>query len=79
MSNVIDLNAARFKKQVREDLAKGRTPLYVSYKTGNVTTGEQVLKPKEDFGDKLGKVKQSLERINNLMDELRKLNATKQV
>jgi hypothetical protein len=79
MNNIMDLNHARLKKQVREDLANDRTPLYLSYNKGRVLTGEQILKPKDDFADGLVRVRQSLERINDLMSELKKLNNSTKV
>ena len=73
MSKVIDLSLARLKNQARQDLDNGRTPLYISHSKGIVTTGEQILK-QDNLVDKVARIRHSLDRINELMVELRKLN-----
>jgi hypothetical protein len=75
---VLDFASFRRKKTDEQDLTRGRSkPLYVSHKDGVIsanpghagTTGE-------DFGDRVSRIKASLERINSLMAELKKMSAS---
>ena len=52
-----------------------RTPLYIDHKNGRVT-GSPHFKPQEDIdlGDRVQRIRSSLERINTLMAELKKLS-----
>ncbi len=76
--NVINFAEAKAKKQIKEDLAQGRQPLYISHLDGklkgsphlngaHLNAGEH-----DDFGDRLGRIKTTLEKINRLMSELRR-------
>lgn len=56
------------KKETANEFARGREPLYVSHQTGKVTGKE--LEP--NFGDRLSRIRNSLERINSLMAELKR-------
>jgi len=69
VNNIIDLSAARAKKQIAEQLAAGRTPLYVSHHTGKVSGTPGF--PADDFATRLHRIRASLLRINLLMLELR--------
>jgi len=72
-SNVVDFNQFKSKKDDEKSLSRGREPLFVSHKTGKVTGSPHFRRPQaEDFGDRLGRIKSSLEKINKLMDELKK-------
>ena len=63
MSNVIPL----FSKKTKE----GRQPLFVSHIDGTVK-GDALPRPSaEDFGDRIQRIRTSLERINQLMTELK--------
>ncbi len=62
MSNIIDLNAARKKKQIERELTEGRTPLAVSHGDGTI-------------GDGISRVKTSLEKIERILKELKELAA----
>lgn len=54
----------------------GRTPLYVSHVDGKVKGSPHFNRPTEDsFGDRMERIKESLQKINDLMEELR--NASK--
>lgn len=70
--NVVDLSSFRKKKAAQEELARGRNPLYVSHLTGKVT-GHSQTAPSPDFGDRLQRIRSSLEKINRLMSELKKM------
>ena len=70
---VVDLTAFRQKKEVAENHAKGRTPLYVSHLDGKVHGSPHLKRPEaDDFGSRLQRIKASLEKINSLMTELKK-------
>ncbi len=72
--NVISFADAKRKKQSQDDLAKGRQPLYVSHLNGKLHGSPHLNSPKaEDFGDRMSRIKQSLEKINRLMVELKKV------
>lgn len=68
MGDLIDLRATLRLRQIREEtereLARGRSPLYVSHATGKITG--------EDFGTRLARIRASLDKINGLMSELRR-------
>lgn len=58
------------KKESANEFAKDRTPLYVSHLTGKVS-GD---KNEADFGERLTRIRNSLEKINKLMAELKQSN-----
>lgn len=71
-AQVFDFNSFRRKKQEAEQLAHGRKPLYVSHSEGKISSslGEK----NEDFGDRVSRIRSSLDRINTLMSELKKMS-----
>ncbi len=72
--NVLDLASFRAKKQTQDDLANGRQPLYTSHIDGKLSGSPHLNRPQtEDFGDRLTRIKGSLEKINRLMAELKKV------
>jgi hypothetical protein len=60
---VIDLQSIRLKKQLEESVARGRTPLYESYKTAQ---------GQNDFPSRMQRIRESLEKINMLMAQIKK-------
>jgi len=70
---IINLADYKNKKKAEEDLARGRTPLYVSHATGKVT-GNAASKD-DDFGSRLERIRTSLNKINSLMHELKQMSA----
>lgn len=66
-ANVVDLQSFRARKKEDQDLARGRTPLYSSHL-------ENTSKPieEEDFGTRMQRIRTSLEKINQIMWELKK-------
>lgn len=76
-SQVVDLANFRKQKEVAEELTRGgRSPLYVSHMTGKVTGNPHMKRPESpDFGDRLQRIRSSLEKINRLMTELKKMSA----
>ena len=77
-SHVVDLASFRKKKEIDQELARGgRRPLYVSHTTGKVTgssSGADQNEKQADFGDRLQRIRSSLEKINRLMSELKKMS-----
>lgn len=73
---IVDLFAYRRKKELTEQLARGRQPLFVSHQRGEISGSPHFKRPEasEDFGDRLQRIRAGLERINALMDELKKIS-----
>jgi hypothetical protein len=73
--DIVDLAAFRAKKDVQEQLARGRDPLFVSHLDGKIKGSPHLSRPKaEDFGDRIQRIRTSLEKINRLMTELKKIS-----
>jgi hypothetical protein len=76
-TKIVDLASFRQKKASDDDLARGRKPLYVSHMKGKVTGSPHLKSPEaSDFGDRLQRIRTSLEKINSLMVELKKMSAS---
>ena len=73
-SNVVSLANFKAKKETSNELARGRRPLYVSHATGKASSKEN---NKADLGDRISRIKSSLERINNLMKDLKTMSDKK--
>jgi hypothetical protein len=74
---VVDLADFRKKKTTDEELARGRKPLYVSHGTGKISGSPHMKRPESaDFGDRLSRIRSSLEKINKLMSELKRMSAS---
>ena len=77
-TKVVDFSAFKKKVEVSQEVSRGRKPLYVNPEEGRVSGTADSAKAKqaasEDFGDRLQNIRSSLERINNLMAELKKLS-----
>lgn len=71
--NVIDFHGFRRKKAEEESLARGRKPLYVSHSRGHVQ-GRSDSQHLSDFSDRIANLRYSLEKINALMADLKKLS-----
>jgi len=70
---VFNLAAYREKKEAEDEMSRGRVPLHVSHLDGNVKGSPHFKRPEaEDFGDRMQRIKTSLEKINELMAELKK-------
>lgn len=71
--NVVELSAFRKKKESEKEISRGRLPLHVSHMDGKVTGSPHFKRPKsDDFGDRMQRIKSSLEKINQLMADLKK-------
>lgn len=74
---VVDLASFRKKKAVDQEFARDRQPLYVSHLTGKVTGNPHAKRGETgDFGDRLQRIRTSLEKINRLMTELKKMSSS---
>ena len=72
-ANVVDLSVFKRNKDQQDELARGRTPLHVSHIDGKVKGSPHFHRPEaDDFGDRMQRIKTSLEKINQLMAELKK-------
>lgn len=76
VSKVVELSAFKKKRETKEDLTRARKPLYVNHADRSVS-GDKSAKAdsREDFADRLVKIRGSLDRINQLMTEIKKLSA----
>lgn len=75
-AKVVDLSQFRKKKTSDEEFGRGRQPLYVSHLTGKVTgQPQQGKKETEGFGDRLSRIRTSLDKINRLMSELKRMSS----
>ncbi|NRA66327.1 MAG: hypothetical protein HRU19_17710 [Pseudobacteriovorax sp.] len=71
--NIVNLSAFREKKEAEKDISRGRTPLHMSHLDGKVTGSPHFKRPQaDDFGDRMQRIKSSLEKINRLMADLKK-------
>lgn len=70
-SNLIDLGSFRAKKEMQAELPKGRVPLYKSHLDSNKAANPH-LNDKQDLGDRMGRIRTSLEKINQILNELKK-------
>ena len=78
-TKIVDLTQFRKTKQTQVDLARGRKPLYLSHNTKNVAGDKSGFQLKQDgtFAERLVRIRSSLEKINNLMEELKKMSDKK--
>lgn len=76
-SQVVDLASFRKKKATEGEFApSGREPLYVSHLNGKVGGNPHMKRPEaEGFGDRLTRIRSSLEKINRLMADLKRMSA----
>lgn len=77
-AKVLDLGSFRKKKETKDEFARGRQPLFSSHlgSTPDRPSGKKdAQKQDADFGDRLSRIRSSLEKINRLMGELKKMSA----
>lgn len=74
---VVDFQDFRRKKIEEEHLARGRKPLYVSHARGQVQGEDkpQVDAQLSDFSDRIARIRHSLDKINELMGDLKQLSS----
>ena len=76
-ASVVDMASFRKKKSIDQEFARDRKPLYVSHLTGKVTGNPHGKRPESgDFGDRLQRIRTSLEKINRLMSDLKKMSSS---
>ena len=73
---VVDLASFRKKKETAVEFARGREPLYVSHLKGKVTGPKENGQNDADFGDRLQRIRSSLDKINRLMTDLKRMSST---
>ncbi len=78
--NVVDLKNFKRTRELETQIAKGRTPLHVSHIDGKVK-GSPHLRTQEtdDFGDRMQRIRTSLEKINQLMADLKQTSKAKEL
>jgi hypothetical protein len=73
-SKVVSLANYKAKKSTENDLARNRRPLYVSHLKGTASSDKN---GQADLGDRISRIKSSLDRINNLMKDLKSMSDKK--
>jgi len=80
-AGVIDFHKYRRKKAEEEFLTRGRKPLYVSHSRGQVkgqdSSQDENKANLSDFSERIASIRHSLEKINALMTDLKKLSSGK--
>lgn len=75
--NVVSLAAFKAQKLKRQELVRGRKPLYESHSNENRTTdrfkGQN--NHEQSFEERINRIRSSLDKINALMLELKKISA----
>ena len=77
MSNpekVVCLSEFKAKKNIKSELTRNRKPLFLSHLTGTATSNE---KDEKNLGDRISRIKYSLEKINSLMKDLKSISSKK--
>lgn len=80
-SKILDFSAFKSKQDVNKEFSRSRKPLFVNSDKGSIsgkTENSQPVQASEDFGDRLHKIRSSLERINTLMADLKKLSSNRE-
>lgn len=72
LGKVVDLQAYRQNKKLETDFARGRQPLYSSHLDQSAAASAKQNSEDDDFGQRMQRIRSSLERINQLMYELKK-------
>jgi hypothetical protein len=71
-SNIVDFRSFKEKKEIESDISRGRKPLHMSHSTGKLHGSPYLNNSEtEDFGNRMQRIKSSLEKINSLMSELK--------
>lgn len=71
MGNVTDLQLERLKRIAKQDIAEGKNKLYIHNNKGY--SAESLINGNDKLNDKLQRVRDSLEKIHRLMNELKKI------
>lgn len=79
-SKILDFSAFKNKQDINKEFSRSRKPLFVNQDKGRISGSSDEAKSaqsNEDFGDRLQKIRSSLERINTLMADLKKLSSNR--
>lgn len=78
--NVVDLKNFKRTRELETQIAKGRTPLHVSHIDGKVKGSPHFrTQESDDFGDRMQRIRTSLEKINQLMADLKTTSKSKEL
>lgn len=80
-TKILDFSAFKNKQEINNEFSRSRKPLFVNSDKGNISGTRDQAQPiqaSEDFGDRLQKIRSSLERINTLMADLKKLSTSRE-
>ena len=73
--NIVSLDAFKRRKQSAEEFVRSeRKPLYVSHLTGKIGDTSTIKNEASDFGDRLQRIRTSLDKINKLISDLKTLS-----
>jgi len=78
---ILDFSAFKNKQEINNEFSRARKPLFVNSDKGSISGTSDRAQPvqvSEDFGDRLQKIRSSLERINTLMADLKKLSTSRE-
>ena len=76
--DVINLSSYREKKDIEKSISRDRIPLHVSHIDERRNRSPYLKHTEADsFGERMFRIKQSLEKINQLMSELKKADPKK--
>jgi len=79
-NKVLDFSAFKKKQEINNEFSRSRKPLFLNKEEGRISGLPDTAKSataNEDFGDRLHKIRSSLERINTLMADLKKLSTSR--
>jgi predicted transcriptional regulator len=80
-TKILDFKSFKQKQETNNEFSRSRKPLYVNKEEGRISGNAEGAKSAadkgEDFGDRLQKIRSSLDRINSLMADLKKLSTNK--
>ena len=81
-TKVLDFTSFKKKQDTNSEFSRARKPLYVNSDEGRISgsaDGAKTGAPSgEDFGDRMQEIRSSLDRINSLMADLKKLSANRE-
>lgn len=73
--NVVSLHDFKRRKASAEEFVRSeRKPLYVSHLSGRISDSNEAKNDANDFGDRLQRIRSSLDKINKLIADLKTLS-----
>lgn len=67
MASLTNINEYKKKKQIEQELSRGRIPLFISHKTGKITAGQSEI----DYGTRLQNVRNKIDRIEEFLKTIK--------